>query len=322
MRTYLIRRILQGIPVLLALSLIIFFIINLAPGDPLAGMMDPNITSEDLARRREQLGLNESIIVRYFQWITNVFKGDLGRSMRIGRRPVAEMIGGIRVGDRLGNTLILSTTSILISWLLAIPIGIFSALRHYSLADHVVTFFVFIGLSLPSFFFALLSIFIFSFKIPIFPIGGLVDPGDPLTFWGVLYHMALPALAMGFMGIAGMTRYTRSSMLEVIKQDYVRTARAKGLSEKIVVYKHAFRNALIPIVTIFGLNIPSFFGGSVIIEQIFTWPGMGTLSITAVFSRDYSVIMAVNMFYAVLTYVGNLIADVLYAVVDPRIRYD
>lgn len=317
MRTYLIRRILQGIPVLLILSFIIFFIINLAPGDPLAGMMDPKITSEDLARRREQLGLNDSIIVRYFKWLRNAFRWDFGRSMKIGRKPVTELLA-----YRLPNSILLSTVSIIISWLLAIPIGIFSALKQYSVADHMITFLVFIGLSLPSFFFALLAIFIFAFKIPIFPIGGMRTPGIPFSIWDVLYHMALPALAMGFMGIAGMTRFTRSSMLEVIKQDYIRTARAKGLAEKIVTYKHALRNALIPIITIFGLNIPAFFGGSVIIEQIFTWPGMGSLSVRAIFSRDYPVIMAVNMFYALLTYIGNLVADILYAIVDPRIRYD
>ena len=317
MRTYLIRRILQGIPVLLALSFIIFFIINLAPGDPLAGMMDPKITSEDLARRREQLGLNDSIIVRYFNWVKNTLRGDLGRSMRIGRAPVSELLA-----YRLPNSIILSTTSIILSWLLAIPIGIFSALKQYSVADHTITFMIFIGLSLPSFFFGLLLIFIFAFKIPIFPIGGMGTPGMPFSFWDLLHHMALPALALGFMGIAGMARFTRSSMLEVIKEDYIRTAHAKGLAQKVVTYKHALRNALIPIVTIFGLNIPSFFGGAVIIERIFTWPGMGTLAISAIFRRDYPVIMAVNMLYSLLTYIGNLIADILYAIVDPRIRYD
>ncbi len=317
MRTYLIKRILQGIPVLFALSLIIFFVINLAPGDPLAGMMDPHITSEDLARRREQLGLNESIIVRYFNWLKNALRGDFGRSMKVGRRPVAELLQ-----ERLPNSIILNVAAMLISWLLAVPIGIFSALKQYSLADHTITFFIFIGLSLPSFFFALLAIYIFSFKIPIFPIGGMRTPGAPFSILDILYHMALPAIAMGFLGIASMTRFTRSSMLEVVKQDYIRTARSKGLTEKVVIYKHALRNALIPIVTIFGLSIPGIFGGSIIIEQIFTWPGMGTLSVKAVFSRDYPVIMAVNMFYALITYLGNLIADVLYAVVDPRIRYD
>lgn len=317
MRTYLIKRILQGVPVLFALSLIIFFVINLAPGDPLAGMMDPKITSEDLARRREQLGLNESIIVRYFKWLKNALRWDFGRSMKVGRKPVSEYIA-----QRLPNSIILATCSIIISWVLAIPIGIFSALRQYSAADHGITFLVFIGLSLPSFFLGLLSIYLFSFILGIFPIGGMRTPGQPFSILDVLHHLALPALAMGFMGTAGMTRFTRSSILEVIKQDYIRTARAKGLTEKVVVYKHALRNSLIPIVTLFGLNIPAFFGGSVIIERIFTWPGMGTLSISAVFSRDYPVIMAVNMFYAVLTYVGNLIADILYAIVDPRIRYN
>lgn len=317
MSTYLLRRILQGIPVLLALSFIIFFIINMAPGDPLAGMMDPSISSEDLARRREQLGLNDSIIVRYFNWLKNALRGDLGRSLRIGRKPVNELLA-----YRLPNSIILSTASLILSWLLAIPIGIFSALKHYSVADHLITFIIFVGLSLPTFFLALLAIFIFAFKIPIFPIGGMGTPGMPFSIWDLLHHMALPALAMGFMGIAGMARFTRSSMLEVIKEDYIRTARAKGLAEKVVTYKHALRNALIPIVTIFGLNIPAFFGGSVIIERIFTWPGMGSLSISAIFSRDYPVIMAVNMFYAFMTYIGNLVADILYAIVDPRIRYD
>lgn len=209
----------------------------------------------------------------------------------------------------------------LISWILAIPIGVYSALRQYSVADYTITVIVFIGLSLPSFFFGLVLLFVFALKIPIFPTGGMVSH-DSGSIPDILYHLILPALALGFRGIASLTRYMRASMLEVIKQDYIRTARSKGLAERVVTYKHAFRNALIPIITLFGLQIPWLISGSLITERIFSWPGMGRLSISAVFSRDYPVIMGVNILYAIMVFIGNLIADLTYAMVDPRIRFD
>ncbi len=317
MQSYILRRILQVIPVLLAISLVIFMIINLAPGDPLANLKQTkNITQEDIEQRRETLGLNDPLLVRYFNWITNALKGNFGRSLQTGRKQIFELIV-----NRLPATLLLAISSMIISWALAIPIGVYSALNQYSLADYSITVLIFIGLSLPSFFFGIILIYVFALKIPVLPIGGMITPGKggPLD---IFLHLILPAFALGIRGIASLARYMRSSMLEVINEDYIRTAKAKGLKASIVIYKHAFRNALIPIITIFGLQIPWLISGSIITEKIFTWPGMGTLSINAVFARDYPVIMATNMFYALMVFTGNLIADISYVIVDPRIRYD
>lgn len=292
-------------------------IINLAPGDPLANLKQTkNITQEDIEQRRETLGLNDPLLVRYFNWITNALKGNFGRSLQTGRKQIFELIV-----NRLPATLLLAISSMIISWALAIPIGVYSALNQYSLADYSITVLIFIGLSLPSFFFGIILIYVFALKIPVLPIGGMITPGKggPLD---IFLHLILPAFALGIRGIASLARYMRSSMLEVINEDYIRTAKAKGLKASIVIYKHAFRNALIPIITIFGLQIPWLISGSIITEKIFTWPGMGTLSINAVFARDYPVIMATNMFYALMVFTGNLIADISYVIVDPRIRYD
>jgi len=318
MQSYILRRILQVIPVLLAISLVIFMIINLAPGDPLASLKQTkNITQEDIDQKRESLGLDDPLLVRYFRWLKNALQGDLGRSLKTGRKPISQLIA-----NRLPATLLLAVSSMFISWVLAIPIGVFSALKQYSFADYSITVLVFIGLSLPSFFFGIILVYIFALKIPILPIGGMVTPGSGGGFFDILLHLILPAFALGIRGIASLARYMRSSMLEVINEDYIRTAKAKGLTATLVIYKHAFRNALIPIITIFGLQIPWLISGSIITEKIFTWPGMGTLSINAVFARDYPVIMATNMFYALMVFVGNLIADISYAIADPRIRYD
>lgn len=318
MQSYIFRRFLQGIPVIIAISLVLFLIINLAPGDPLADLRDvENITQEDIDARREQLGLNDPVMVRYFDWVTSALQGDLGRSLQSGRQSVTALIM-----QRLPATIILALTSMVISWVLAIPIGIYSALNQYKFSDYSITVLTFIGISLPSFFFGIILIYIFALKIPILPIGGIRAPGGSGQIFEVLKHLILPAFALGIRGIASLARYMRSSMLEVINEDYIRTAKSKGLSKRVYIYKHALRNALIPIITIFGLQIPWLISGSIITEQIFTWPGMGTLSINAAFARDFPVIMGTNMFYALMVFAGNMIADISYAFADPRIKYD
>lgn len=317
MQKYIIRRLLQGIPVILVVTFLIFVIINAAPGDPLARLENPNISKEDLARRYEKMGLNDPLLVRYGKWLGDFVRGDFGYSMDSSRRPVNEMIG-----ERLMPTLYLSVGAMALSLLIAIPIGILSATKQYSIFDYVITVLAFLGVSMPVFYLGLILLFLFSAKIPLFPSGGFSDPLGNNTFWTYLHHAALPIFTLALARIASLTRYMRSSMLEVVREDYIRTARSKGLSDKVVIYKHALRNAAIPMITILGLSMPVLFGGAVITERIFSWPGMGRLAVDAAFKRNYTVMMATNVIMAILVFAGNLLADISYAFVDPRIRYD
>jgi peptide/nickel transport system permease protein len=233
------------------------------------------------------------------------------------RQPVNELIA-----ERLKATLFLTIGAMLLSIILAIPIGIISATRQYSIFDYIATFGAFLGVSIPSFFFGLVLLFSFSLKFSLFPSGGFSSAMGNNNFLTHLHHAALPILALGLARVASMTRYMRSSMLEVIREDYIRTARAKGLKEKVVIYKHALRNALIPVVTLVGLSVPLLFGGSLIIEEVFSYPGMGRLAVRAVWQRNYTVIMGVDVLFAVFVFLGNLLADFLYVIVDPRIQYE
>mgnify|MGYP006297449123 CR=1 FL=1 len=317
MYQYIVRRVLQAIPVVLIVSFLIFFLINLAPGDPLARLQNPGITQEDIQQKYEQLGLDDPLLVRYGRWLGDFVRGDLGYSMGSSRQPVAKLIG-----ERIAPTLYLTVGAMLLSIIVAIPIGVISATKQYSLFDYIATFGAFIGVSVPNFFFGLLALYVLSLKFPVFPSGGFSNAVGANNFWTHLHHAILPVVTLGLARVASMTRYMRSSMLEVIKKDYIRTARSKGLKERVVIYKHAFRNALIPVVTLIGLSVPMIFSGAVITEQVFSWPGMGKLLIDSVFKRNYTVMMAIDVIMCVLVYVGNFAADILYVVVDPRIRYD
>lgn len=316
---YLIRRILfQGIPVLLGFTFLLFLILTLAPGSPINHLRGiPDLDPAVLAQRQAQLGLNDSFFVQYFRWLSQVLKGDLGRSFDSARRPVNELIQ-----ERLMATIALSGISLLIAWVIAIPVGIFSARRQYSTFDYILTFFAFVGVSAPSFFFGLILLYVFALKLNWFPAGGFFLAGETKTFLGYVRYLTLPCLTLALGTIASITRYMRSSLLEVMPNDYLRTARAKGLKESVVVYKHALRNALIPILTLVGFMIPSIFSGAVIVENIFAWPGLGSLAIQAVNERNYPVIMGINLMFAVLIFAGSLIADLSYALADPRIRYE
>ncbi|MFZ5822869.1 MAG: ABC transporter permease [Bacillota bacterium] len=315
MRQYITRRLLQTIPILLGVSVIIFIIVHSTPGDPYAYLAGPRADPALRAKMREEMGFNDPMYVQYYRWLKKTVSGDLGFSYRTGR-PVTEMMG-----EAIPNTLILTGTAFLIGLTLAIPIGVASATKQYSLLDYGVTFFAFVGISLPGFFSALIAIYFLAVKYPIFPMNQMYTPGGDKSFLDLLHHLILPAVTLGLRDMASFARFTRSSMLEVLRQDYVRTARAKGLAERVVIFKHALRNGLIPVITLMGFSLPFLFGGTVIFETIFTWPGMGRLAFEAVGNRDYSILMAVNMFSALLIIAGNLVADVLYAVVDPRIRY-
>jgi peptide/nickel transport system permease protein len=319
MGTYLLRRLAISVPVLLGITLAVYVVISLAPGDPVDAMINPEMAASMgpgyMELKREELGLNQPILVRYGLWLKEVFQGNLGYSF-MDRQSIAG-----KVGERLGPTLRLMLTAQLIAIIIAIPVGVMSALKQYSLLDYGATVLGFAAISIPSFFLSLAGIYVLALKLPILPAAGMVTVGQEPTLADALWHLILPAVVLGLAEAAPLIRYTRSSMLEVIRQDYVRTARAKGLRERTVVYGHALRNALIPLVTVVALGLPRLLGGTVIVEAIFAWPGMGTLAITAVRARDYPVLMAINLISASTILLSNLLADLIYAIIDPRIKY-
>jgi peptide/nickel transport system permease protein len=319
MGRYLLRRLLISIPVLFGITLVTYFIVTLAPGDPVSAMVSPEQISELgpgwLEERRRELGLDRPLPIRYGIWLRELATGNLGYSYT-DRQPIAD-----KISERIWPTVKLMLTVQLLALCIAIPIGILSAVKQYSLLDYLATVFGFASISIPSFFLALVGIYIFAVKLRWLPTAGMATVGQPPSIWDSLHHLILPATVLGLAQAAPLIRYTRSSMLETIRQDYVRVARAKGLSNRVVIYRHALRNALIPLVTVIALTLPQLLGGTVIIEQVFSWPGMGTLAITAVRGRDYPTIMAINLIGAVAILVSSLIADIIYAWIDPRISY-
>lgn len=315
MTKFLFKRLLQMIPLLAGISVISFLIIHTAPGDPTSLFFNPKMTEADILRIRAKFGLDQPLYVQYFKWVWSFLQGDFGVSFLSGR-PVAD-----EILDRLPATLVLAVTSLVISFGLAVPIGAISAIKQYSWTDHLVTLGSLFGVSMPVFWFGLMMILVFSVKLGWLPTSGMFTLGEQFSLADRIKHLAMPALVLGIDGIAGYSRFVRSSMVEVIRQDYVRTARAKGLAERTVIYKHALRNAMIPVVTLFGMSIPMLVSGAVVTETIFAWPGLGRLAITAVSARDYPVLMALTVLSAAAVVIGNFIADLLYALVDPRIRY-
>lgn len=330
MLTYLIKRLLEMIPTLFGITLLSFFIIHLAPGKPtdILTELNPKITPEARLKLEKYYGLDKPIIVQYGMWLKRIVKLDFGESFSGDRRPVMERIWDTKkplLERRLFITFLINVLSMLIIFIIAIPIGISSASHQYSLYDKITTTFVFIGFAIPSFWLALLLMMLFGVHLGWLPISGLKSMNyDSLTFmqkiWDRTLHLLLPVFVSSFGGLAGLSRYMRGSMLEVLRQDYVTTARAKGLSEKRVIYGHALRNALLPIITLLGLSIPGLIGGSVIFENIFGIPGMGQLFFMGVMTRDYPLIMGILTIGAILTLIGNLLADIGYMLADPRIR--
>ncbi|WP_284638496.1 ABC transporter permease [Paenibacillus silviterrae] len=315
MLNYMIRRLLIAIPVLLGVTFLNFIIINLAPGDPVDMYVNPDVSEADKQIRREALGLNDPFMLRYVKWLLNLAHGDLGHSFS-SFQPVADLIS-----ERVAPTLLLMGTSIVIGYVIAIPIGIYCAVKANSKFDYLMSAGSFLGVSTPSFFLGLGLIYVFGVLLGILPTGGMHTMGKDGGFWDTVLHLALPAITLGTSIAGGMVRYVRSSVLEVLGQDYLRTARAKGLGEFLVVNKHALKNALIPVITIAGLDIPILIGGAVITESIFQWNGMGQLTIQAILSRDFPLLMGVNMLAALTVLTANLWSDIMYAVVDPRIKY-
>lgn len=340
MTAYIIRRLVQAIPLLVVISMLVFGMISLAPGGPMSAFEEnPNLTAEDLARLEEQLGLNKPVHERYLAWASRIIVGDWGYS-NATRRPVLT-----EIGERLPNTLQLMLVSFVVTLLIAIPIGIFSAIKQYSLFDHVATFFAFVGQAIPIFWFGLILIIVFNviLKNPVSPSAGFawshfldcrdcapLMPGGGMAPYGVdhptlaqrIQHMILPVTMLALFGAGTYTRYMRGQMLEVIHLDYVRTARAKGLPEGKIIWRHAIKNAITPVVTIMALDLPSLFGGALFTETIFSWPGMGRLFFRSAQRVDFPLLMGIVMINAVLIILFNLLADIVYAFLDPRVRYE
>jgi peptide/nickel transport system permease protein len=316
MQRYLARRLLVTIPILLGITVMSYLIMSLTPGDPVRMLISPGMSAADVEIQRHALGLDQPVYVRYVKWLNELAHGNLGYSFTSGA-PVAR-----RVGERIGPTLKLTVTALMLSYCIAIPIGVLVATRRYTWVDYVATFLAFLGISLPTFFLGLAGIYIFSLRVRWLPVGGTMTLGGEGGFLDSALHLILPATVLAVAGAGALTRYVRSSMLEVLGQDYVRTARAKGLIETVVLRRHALRNALIPVITLAGLQLPALLAGAVITEQVFEWPGMGRLTIEAINQRDYPVLMGITLVTALLVLVGNLLADLTYSIVDPRIRYE
>jgi peptide/nickel transport system permease protein len=323
MLLYLFKRLLLMVPLLLGITLISFVVIHLAPGEPtdMQTQLNPEVSVELQQRLRAQYDLDQPLMVQYGKWLGRLVRFDFGDSFSQDRRPVTE-----KIAERLPVTILINVLSIGLILVVAVPIGILSAVRRNSHFDRLTTVFVFIGFATPSFWLALLLMDVLGVRYGLFPIVGLKSLGYDYLSWpgqilDILHHLVLPVFVSAFGGLAGFSRYMRANMLEVIRQDYILTARAKGLTEKAVIWKHALRNALLPVITLLGLSVPGLIGGSVIFETIFAIPGMGKLFYDGVMMRDYPLIMGILVIGAVLTLVGNLLADLGYALADPRIRH-
>lgn len=326
MAAYIFRRILWMAPLLLGVSIICFTMLKRAPGDPVAAMLAQSrstgttMTLADRQRLKEQLGLNRPVYLQYTDWLKLVVRGDFGTSTRMNQ-PVSTIIA-----QRLPNTIKLAGVSLILTLVIAIPLGIISAVKQYSLIDYLLSTFNFVGISIPQFWLGLMLLYFFAVKIGWFPVNGMhsayVEPGAWSQVKDTALHYVLPVISITLAGLAGYMRYQRASMLEVMPQDYVRTARAKGLSERTVILKHAWRNSLIPIITLLGYVLVILVEGSVVVESIFSWPGMGQLAVASLTERDYPTVMAIVLLSATLILVGTLLSDILYAVVDPRVRFE
>lgn len=332
MAAYLVRRSLGAVPVLLALSVFVFILMHLAPGDPVQLLLPESATDEDIAAARAAWGLDRPLTIQYLDYISGVLRGDLGRSMVFGE-PVLGLIL-----QRLPATAELAFLGIALAVLVAIPLGVASASRHDTIVDHLGTTAALLGISVPHFWLGIMLILVFGGMLRMLPVSGRIDFGVPVTsvtgfylldglltrnlpaFWSALKHAVLPAVTLGTSAVGLLTRITRSSVLEVAGEDYVLVARSKGLSGRAVVWKHAVRNALIPVITVLGLQVGALLSGSIIVETVFAWPGIGSFLVQAVGMRDYKLVQGIVFFYASAYVLIHLVIDILYAAVDPRLR--
>lgn len=313
---YIIKRLLYAIPVFLGITFAIYLLINLAPGGPLSVLASSGEMSlSDLEALKISMGLDKPIVVRYFIWLGDLFRGDMGVSYRTSQEV------SLMISQRVIPSLTLTGTGIIGAVLIGVPLGIISAYKQNSIWDHISTFIAFIGASVPNFFLSLLLIYVLAVKLKLFPTSGMQSSGQAGNIADFLKHLALPAFVCGIQPIGNYIKQTRSSVLEVLNEEYIKTARSKGLTNTVIVLKHAFRNALIPVVTTISLTIPFLIGGAVVTEQIFAWPGIGSLMITAITGRDYPVIMGVAVMICGVVLVANLVLDLIYAALDPRIKF-
>lgn len=314
MLKYILKRILIAVPVLLGITVIDFALSCLA-GSPLDTMVGPRVTEAAVAAKAVQLGLDKPIIVQYFVWLGQVLQGNLGYSTR-SYQAVSAMIG-----SHIGSTLLLMGASFVLGILIALPAGVFSATHQYSRRDYTIVGLSFLGSSIPGFFLAMVLTWLFTVRLGWLPSSGMITPGIGGSAGDIAKHMVMPVLVLSVSMAGTNIRYIRSAMLEILQKDYMRTARAKGLGRFLVIGRHGLRNALITVITIFGMQIPELFGGAVIIEQVFSWPGIGLMTMSAIGSRDYPVIMGVCLMTAVVVILGNLLTDILYAAADPTISF-
>ena len=313
---YILKRLLYAIPVFLGITFVIYTLINLAPGGPLSVLAaSGEMSLSDLEALKISMGLDKPIVIRYFIWLGDLLHGDFGISYRTSQEV------SLMISQRIMPSLMLTGTGILAAMLVGVPLGIISAYKPNSVWDHISTFISFIGASVPNFFLSLLLIYVLAVKLKWFPTSGMQSSGMSGNLLDLLHHLALPAFVCGIQPIGNYIKQTRSSVLEVLNEEYIKTARSKGLTNVVIVLKHAFRNALIPIVTTISLSIPFLIGGAVVTEQIFAWPGIGSLMITAITSRDYPVIMGVAVLICGGVLVANLILDLIYAALLPRIKF-
>jgi peptide/nickel transport system permease protein len=318
MYRWIVRRLLISVPVLLGITVLNFAFVRLAPGDPVRMMVNPEYMAggadEYIARRRAELGLDQPLPVQYVAWLGEVARGNFGYSF-FDRRPVGDILK-----ERLWPTTELMGTALLLAVMVGVPIGLLAAIRQYSVLDYTSAILSLATISTPSFFVGLAAIYVFSLKLNLLPTSGMFSAGAPRSVLDDLHHLVLPTAILGLNLAGPFVRYARSSLLEVIRQDYLTTARAKGLHAAMVVLQHALPNALIPLITVIGIQVPALFAGAVVVEQIFSWPGMGQLALASITQRDYPVLMGFTMIIAVLVLISNLFADMAYAIVDPRIR--
>jgi peptide/nickel transport system permease protein len=311
---FLIRRVLQAVLVLFLVSIVTFGIMHLAPGGPIQMNIAPGQSPAAIQQQIHNLGLDRPMYIQYYEWVKRLFHGDFGTTFKA---PIAV---SALLWPALKNTLILMTTSWLITLAIAIPWGIYNSTRQYGLSDNTAALIGYAGFAMPAFWFGIIMQVTFSLKLDLLPLSDMYSRGQDGNIISLIQHMILPVTVLVVIGLAGYLRYARASMLDVLGQDYVRTARAKGVSERKVLFKHALRNALIPIITILGLDLPGIVAGATLTETVFNWPGMGRLFVDMAFAREYSVLMAITIMITVVVIAGNLLADFLYALVDPRVQ--
>ncbi|MBU5470451.1 ABC transporter permease [Falcatimonas sp. MSJ-15] len=315
---YVIKRLLLAIPIFIGITIFVFVLSNMAPGSPadIIAASSGEMSEEALEELKVSMGLDKPVVVRYFLWLNDLCSGDLGTSTRTNQ-PVSQMIG-----QRIGPSLTLTLTSVVVALLISIPLGVIAAIKPYSFWDNLSSAIAFIGTSTPNFFISLVLIYIFSVKLGIFPSQGMYNSGEMANFPSLCRHLVLPVIVMAIQMMGNFIKQTRGSVLEVLNEEYIKTARAKGIKEIRVTIKHALRNALIPIVTSVGLTVPFLIGGAVITEQIFSWPGIGSLMIQSISTRDYNAIMGITVMISLAVILVNIFLDVLYSYLDPRISYE